>query len=134
MSNDAPSQTMGTADEQTAALFIQMVFQLSSLATMLLGRAPHPESGQTLQDLDAARVVIDQLDMLERKTKGNLSKAEEQLLRGTLTDLRMAYVEAVKAPRPTSPSAPESPAESKDTAGTGAQPSEESKVKFSKKY
>jgi hypothetical protein len=134
MSNDSLNQPMTPADEHTAALFIQMVFQLSSLATMLLGRAPHPDTGQTMKDLEAAQVVIDQLDMLERKTKGNLSKAEEQVLRGSLTDLRMAYVEAIHAPAP-GPDVSASSEESK----TAAEPqptatTDESKVKFSKKY
>jgi len=135
MSHDSHIPSAPSADDQTAVLFIQMVFQLSSLATMLMGRAPHPDTGKTMKDLEAARMVIDQLDMLERKTKGNLSKAEEQLLRGTLTDLRMAYVEATNAPAskpdPTSEPEQESPPGKEAEA---SQQTEESKVKFTKKY
>ncbi len=60
-------------DELQSALFAQLVVQQSNLAMMLLGRGPQPESGQSLRDLEAARLFIDQLEMLETKTKGNPS-------------------------------------------------------------
>ena len=127
--------------EKTTMLFMQMVFQLSSLATMLLGKVPHPDTGETQRDLESAQVVIDQLDMLEAKTKGNLSREEEQMLKQTLMGLRMAYVEAVNSPdsnqpeeeKETPPSqapataTPEVPAE-------GSATEEESKKRFTKKY
>ena len=129
--------------EKTTMLFMQMVLQLSGLATMLLGKAPHPETGEIKQDLQAAQVIIDQLDMLETKTKGNLNREEEQCLKQTLMSLRMAYVEAVNQPEtkagdeqaqkesPSSgPDAPTS-AESAEAAPTQ---DEESKKRFTKKY
>lgn len=120
--------------EKTTLLFMQMVYQLSSLATLLLGKVPHPETGKTKRDLEAAQVVIDQLEMLETKTKGNLNRDEEQLLRQTLMGLRMAYVEAVNQPEP----APEAdtPGPEEPTPGPAAEsdPVAESKKKFTKKY
>jgi len=124
--------------EKMTVLFMQMVFQLSSLATMLLGKAPHPDTGKTMRDLEAAQVVIDQLEMLEAKTKGNLTRDEEQLLRQTLMNLRMAYVDAVNKPEPVEhPAAAAeggSPEASKPKPASEAAPQEESKKKFSKKY
>jgi len=135
MSDDSKNPTTVAGDEQTAALFIQMVFQLSSLATMLVGKTPHPDTGKTMKDLVAAQVVIDQLAMLEIKTKGNLSKAEEQLLRGTLTDLRLAYVEATNTPDSKRGDTSGPKEESKPaTTPEPPQAADESKVKFSKKY
>lgn len=124
--------------EKTSLVFMQMVFQLSSLATMLLGKTPHPETGKPMRDLEAAQLVIDQLDMLEVKTKGNLGREEEQLLRQTLMSLRMAYVEAVRQPAPARESAaekPESAAPSPAAENTAAPATEEeSKKRFTKKY
>jgi hypothetical protein len=141
--------------EKTTVLFMQMVFQLSSLATMLLGKVPHPETGKTQCDLEAAQVIIDQLDMLQAKTKGNLTQEEEQMLKQTLMGLRMAYVEAVNHPQTASPesepsagqesaAAPESeptPPEAEPApASPPAEPSAsapedaESKKRFTKKY
>ncbi len=81
-------------EEMTSALFANMVVQQTNMALMFLGRVPHPESGQHILDLDAARMFIDQLEMLEAKTKGNLDKRETTLLKQSLTALRMAFVEA----------------------------------------
>src|SRR6185503_17095533 len=98
------SQTHGAAlanatrEEIISALFANMIVQQANLAMMLLGKVPHPETGQHFRELDGAKLVIDQLEMLEVKTKGNLEKQEEALLKQSLTMLRMAFVEAVNAP------------------------------------
>jgi hypothetical protein len=96
------SQTQELADltreEIQAALFAQMVMQQSSMALMLMGKSPRPDTGQTVRDIEGARMFIDQLEMLEAKTRGNLSKEEELILKQTLMGLRMAFVEAVEKP------------------------------------
>ena len=63
-------------EEIMSALFAHMVMQQSSMAMMLLGKAAHPETGQIVRDLEAAKLFIDQLEMLEAKTKGNLTAPE----------------------------------------------------------
>src|SRR6266404_6099494 len=87
---DAP-----TREEELSFLFAQLVLQQSNMAMMLMGKVAHPESGKVVQDVDAARLFIDQLEMLEAKTKGNLSKEEEHLLKQTLMSLRLNFVETV---------------------------------------
>src|SRR5581483_5737280 len=67
-----------------------------------------------VQDVEAAKMFIDQLEMLEAKTKGNLSKQEEGLFKQALAALQMAFVEAVN-----SSSAPTAP------GGAGAEKAEE---------
>ena len=81
--------------ELMSALFAGMVMQQTNMALMLVGKIPHPESGQTLRDVEGARMFIDQLEMLEFKTRGNLDKQEERLLKQSLTALRLAFVEAI---------------------------------------
>lgn len=76
--------------EVTMATFI---FSLSSSALVLLGEIPEPETNQTRVDLGLAKQIIDTLGMLEEKTKGNLDKDEERLLKSVLYDLRMRYVQ-----------------------------------------
>ena len=46
-------------------------------------------------DLDLARYNIELLQALEEKTKGNLTTEEQQLLKNTLSELRMGYVSMV---------------------------------------
>lgn len=85
-------------EQRMSALFTGMVINQSQLAVMLLGLTPHPATGKTVKDLDGARLFIDQLEMLEEKTKGNLDPQERKILRDQLTALRMAFVEASSTP------------------------------------
>ena len=128
-------------EELMSAMFANMVVQQSNMALMLLGKLLNPETGQPMQDLEAAKMFIDQLEMLECKTKGNLDKQEERLLQQSLTGLRMAFVEAVESgtepERAASPAVPKAAAAAPaaSPAGTTAAPAEdESRKKFSKKY
>src|SRR5213592_3304716 len=125
--------------ELMSALFARMVVQQTNMALMFLGKMPHPESGQSLQDIDSAKLVIDQLEMLELKTRGNLDPQEERLLKQSLTSLRMAFVEAVD--RPTTAPAAEAAGTSTAAAAPSAgvtepttTPDDESRKRFSKKY
>lgn len=127
-----PTEQPGRED-MMSALFAHMVMQHSNMAMLLLGKVPHPETGKTTQDLDAAKVFIDQLEMLEVKTKGNLSNEEANLLKHSLMSLRMAFVEAVNA-------APAAPVQETGSGSSASSPAsappvaEESHKKFSKKY
>jgi hypothetical protein len=121
-----------------SALFAQLILQQTNMAMMLLGKIVHPESGQVYKDVEAARLFIDQLEMLEAKTRGNLTKEESGLLKQSLMNLRLAFVETVEsgeaAPTPTKP--PQTAADPQPSAGTAGADSaeEEHRKKFSKKY
>jgi len=135
----------GSPEEMRSALFAQLVMQQSSMAMMLLGKTAHPETGESHRDLEAARLFIDLLEMLEYKTKGNLTPEETALLRQTLMALRMAFVEAVDSPpattepKPVGGSAPAGSAPAPEPAQADAAPAagpteDEHRKKFSKKY
>src|SRR2546423_9515640 len=97
MSEPQVSHHVPSAEEMTTALFAHLVMQQSNMAMMLLGKVAHPETGQIIKDLEAAKLFIDQLEMIEAKTKGNLSKDEANLLKQNLMSLRLAFVEAVES-------------------------------------
>ncbi|HYK90678.1 MAG TPA: DUF1844 domain-containing protein [Acidobacteriota bacterium] len=59
---------------------------------VLLGEVPNPYTNKKEEDVEAAHHMIDILSMLEEKTKGNLSKEEEQLLGSVLYELRMKFM------------------------------------------
>ncbi|HZL44142.1 MAG TPA: DUF1844 domain-containing protein [Verrucomicrobiae bacterium] len=122
-------------DQRMSALFAQLVIQEANMAMLLLGKTPHPESGQTVRDLEGARMFIDQLEMLEAKTKGNLGKEEAQLLKQSLMSLHLAFVEAVRAePKAAPEPAKTAPAPENPSAAAQPDSDSESKKKFSKKY
>jgi hypothetical protein len=60
---------------------------------MSLGLAPDPHSNKSKVDLEMARFNIDLLDMLEKKTKGNLVKEEQDFMTHVLADLKFKFVE-----------------------------------------
>ena len=119
-------------EEMMTALFAQLVMQQSNMAMLLLGKVPHPQTGETMKDVEGARLFIDQLEMLAAKTKGNLSKQEETLLKQSLMSLRMAFVEAINTP--TAPAKPPEPGalpeEKKAEAATAPDSDDESKKKL----
>jgi hypothetical protein len=91
-------------------------------------------TGQTETDLDTARLLIDQLEMLEVKTQGNLTGEERHLLKQNLMTVRMAFVEAVeKAKSVPTPAVADKSAPAPETKPT-ERSEEESKKKFSKSY
>jgi hypothetical protein len=132
-------QANPSPEEMRSALFAQLVMQQSNMALMLLGKVPHPETGQAAKDLETARLFIDTLEMLEVRTKGNLTQPEAALLKQTLMSLRLAFVEAVEAPPAPAEPRPQteaSPAQRAPASAPGATApaEEEHHKKFTKKY
>lgn len=125
---DTSVETPLTTEQRHAALFAQMVMQLSSTALVMLGQAPNPMTGKTETDLETAQLLVEQLEMLEVKTKGNLGHDEQRLLKQSLMTLRMAFVEAVNEPKAKAAESQPEPTPVTDAAA------DESKKKFSKSY
>ena len=87
-----------TDDKKPAPIdFYTFCLSLGSSAFVHMGDAPHPETGEAQPNLILAQQTIDILGMLQEKTKGNLTPAEEKLMESLLYDLRLRYVEATKA-------------------------------------
>jgi|SRR6185312_16377046 len=79
--------------------FDRLVQSLYVTALMQLGMMP-PAPGEAEQphvDIIGARQTIDTLGILKDKTKGNLTKPEENLLQNALFELRMAFLEITNA-------------------------------------
>jgi hypothetical protein len=85
-----------TAPTLPSVDFHTFVLSLGSSALLHLGELEHPDVGAAQIDLPLAKHTIDILVMLEEKTKGNLTPAEEKLIGSLLYDLRLRFVEAQK--------------------------------------
>ena len=72
--------------------FEKFVASLYMSALLQLGLAA-PQGAKPEVDLIGARQTIDTLALLQDKTKGNLTPAEENMLQNCLYELRMAYLE-----------------------------------------
>jgi hypothetical protein len=75
--------------------FLSHVFSLASLAMMYMGDLADMD-GKSVKDIALAKQTIDLLGLLSEKTRGNLTKEEEQFLSSTLRDLRLRFVQARK--------------------------------------
>ena len=98
-------QRAAAAAEMT---FERLVASLYMTAMMQLGMMV-PEGEEPRIDILGARQTIDTLGILNEKTKGNLTPAEQTLLQQTLFELRMAFLEFTNAiartPPPGAPAA-----------------------------
>ena len=79
------------------AAFENLVRMIGSNAAMVLGAYADPRTGEPVIDPDAARELIDMLDALHVKTKGNLAPEEDSMILDLLGKLKMTYLEINKA-------------------------------------
>lgn len=77
--------------------FIEFVMLQGQQARLFLGLGPNSGSGKPEPDLRVARALIDQLEMIREKTRGNLSRDETESLESVLTQLQLGYVQAIEA-------------------------------------
>jgi uracil-DNA glycosylase len=77
--------------------FENLIRMLGSNAAMVLGGYADPRTGQPVIDPDAARELIDMLDALHEKTRGNLSPEEDNLLLDLNGKLKLTYLEINQA-------------------------------------
>ena len=82
---------------QDPASFVNFLSTLATNAAAALGAVPHPATGQRSLDLETGKYWLDVLGMVKEKTNGNLHPQESRLLEGLLGDLRMQYVQLVRA-------------------------------------
>jgi hypothetical protein len=140
-----PQRGPETADEIGAAIFMECLMNLVQSAAYLLGKVKAPATGEPVMDLPRVQLVIQQLELLEKNAE-KLSIEEQQLIKRSLQDLRMAYVTAAgKTPEEAleEESAPEAEPETKPEADaapdTDADENDEeeeegSRKRFVKKY
>jgi len=83
-------------DKIYEAQFMQLIIGIQSSAWMMLGKVMNPLTGKIEKNLEGAKASIDTLIMLKEKTKGNLSKTEENFLANTIQQLQLNYIEESK--------------------------------------
>jgi hypothetical protein len=98
---EVQKDTIGSREDTLR--FLDMVGLFGTQAMISLGKLANPMTGKAEKNLPAARLFIDTLEMLERKTQGNLTGDETKVIHATLTDLRLMFVEESKSPPPAEP-------------------------------
>lgn len=72
--------------------FINFVSGLATQVLMALGQIPHPATGKKEINLEEAKYLIDTIQLLETKTRGNLTPDEAKTVKDVLYNLQMAYI------------------------------------------
>ena len=103
-------------DQMDQALFMSLVMMLSTSAMQHLGKMVNPMTGKAEVNLDGASASIDMLEMISRKTAGNLTAEEDRLMGQTISAVQLNFVET---------SAKESAAPVEDKSGTEPDKSDE---------
>ncbi|RKU06848.1 hypothetical protein C6503_25140 [Candidatus Poribacteria bacterium] len=75
--------------------FITFLGDLVTTGQLYLEGIRNPETDEVIVDLGLVKRIIDSIEMLEEKTKGNLTAPEANFLSNTLYELRMGYIRAV---------------------------------------
>jgi hypothetical protein len=80
------------------ASFELLVTSLATEALMALGQMPHPVTGKAQAQRNLAKYLIDTLEMLREKTKGNLPPNEQQMIESVVHQMRLLFVETASEP------------------------------------
>ncbi len=110
-------------------LFTNLVIMFQSAAMQHMGKIKNPMTDKIERDIEQAKISIDILDMIQRKTEGNLEEYESKLLKSVLQDLRLNYVQErdKKEEEDTKTSAEEEKEEKLSDTGEDAQKDEQEK-------
>lgn len=94
--------------------YFQLVLSLQAAAMQQMGKVASPISGKIERDLNMAKNSVDMLEMVERKTRGNLNDDERRLIEHVLYELRINFVDELQKDQKTtsSPTEAEKPANS----------------------
>ncbi len=84
---------MNESEKKGELHFIQLVLMFQTAALQQMGKLQNPLTQKIERDLDQARFSIDILEMIQNKTKNNLSDNEKTFLEHTLFELRMNFVD-----------------------------------------
>ena len=76
--------------------FVQLIITFQAAAMQQMGKLQNPITKKVERNLDQAQFSIDMLEMIQNKTKNNLSENETKFLEHTLYELRMNYLDEVK--------------------------------------
>ncbi len=90
--DSGPEEKAGKGAQGQPIDFPSYILSYYTQGLVLLGEVPNPYTQKKEEDVEAARHTVDILTMLQQKTKGNLSKDEEQLLDSVLYELRIKFM------------------------------------------
>jgi len=95
-SSEKPVEDAAKAGAEPELDFFNYIASLGFQTMIFLGEMPNPITNEVEKNLKQAKFLIDTLVILRDKTKGNLTKEEDDLLNGSIYELQMRFVELSK--------------------------------------
>lgn len=92
-----PEEEEMSEEQVMAAMFSNLVVQQTRTALYTLGQIPDPHTGERILDLETAQMLIATLEMLQAKTKGNLSEKESNLMNQSIEQLHDVFQHTIQA-------------------------------------
>ena len=84
---------MSETENKLDQLFMNLVLSLHSAAMQQMGKLKNPITDKVERNLGQAELSIDMLDMIKKKTEGNLSEEENKFLKQMLNELKMNFMD-----------------------------------------
>mgnify|MGYP001823496963 FL=1 len=74
-------------------LFQHLVVMFQTLALQQMGKLTSPITGKVERDLHQAKITVDMLGMIQKRTEGNLDENEKKILDTVMMELQMNYID-----------------------------------------
>ena len=82
-------------DQKITGLFMNLILTFQMAAWQQLGKVQNPISEKIEKNLEQAQFSIDMLEMIRKKTEGNLTDPEKQMLNKVISELELNYITEV---------------------------------------
>jgi hypothetical protein len=79
--------------QKEEALFMQLILTFQMAAWQQMGKVKNPMTDKIERNLEQARFSIDILEMIRKKTEGNLAEYEKQFLSKSISELQLNYID-----------------------------------------
>ncbi len=83
-------------EDKNSMLFFGLVYSMQMTAMQHLGKVKNPITDKVERSIKDAEALIDMIEMLRTKTKGNLTEDEEKVIASILHDLKLNYVDEIE--------------------------------------
>ena len=92
--NEGPAEESASLSERE--MFLGLVQSFQSAAMQQMGKVMNPFTQKIERDMAHAKLSIEMLQMLKKRTSGNLTAQEGRFLDHVLTELRLNFVAEVE--------------------------------------
>ena len=79
--------------QKEEAFFMQLILTFQMAAWQQMGKIKNPVTDKIERNLDQSRFSIDMLEVIRKKTEGNLSEQEKHFLDRSISELQLNFID-----------------------------------------